>query len=147
MKLFHLSDLHIGKQLHRYNLCGEQREILHQIVEMARLERPDVVILAGDIYDGPVPSAEAVSVFDTFLTDLCGIGSQLTVLIIAGNHDSAKRFDFASSILAKHRVYIAGMPPRPQRGENSQSYALGLLRRSRFLSTSVCEAILCEKCF
>lgn len=111
MKLFHLSDLHIGKQLHRYNLCGEQREILHQIVEMARLERPDVVILAGDIYDGPVPSAEAVSVFDTFLTDLCGIGSQLTVLIIAGNHDSAKRFDFASSILAKHRVYIAGMPP------------------------------------
>lgn len=111
MKLFHLSDLHIGKQLHRYNMSAEQREILGQIVELAEREKPDVVILAGDIYDSPVPSAEAVSVFDDFLTKLCDIEPQITVLIIAGNHDSAKRLDFASSILAKHRIYIAGMPP------------------------------------
>lgn len=111
MKLFHLSDLHIGKQLHRYNMSAEQREILGQIVELAEREKPEVVILAGDIYDSPVPSAEAVSIFDDFLTELCDIEPQITVLIIAGNHDSAKRLDFASSILAKHRIHIAGMPP------------------------------------
>lgn len=114
MKLFHLSDLHIGKQLHRYNMSAEQREILGQIVALAEKEKPDAVILAGDIYDSPVPSAEAVSIFDEFLTGLCGIEPQITVLIIAGNHDSAKRLDFARNILAKHRVHIAGMPPMHQ---------------------------------
>lgn len=111
MKFFHLSDLHIGKQLHRYHMSEEQRQILHQIVGMAQEEQPDAVILAGDIYDSPVPSAEAVSIFDDFLTQLCERVPQTTIFIIAGNHDSAKRLDFASSILAKHRVYIAGMPP------------------------------------
>lgn len=111
MKLFHLSDLHIGKQLHRYNMGAEQREILKQIVMLAEAERPDAVLIAGDIYDSPVPSAEAVSIFDEFLTALCAIEPQIAVLIIAGNHDSARRIDFASSILAKHKVYIAGMPP------------------------------------
>lgn len=115
MKLFHLSDLHIGKQLHRYNMNAEQREILGQIVALAKRERPKAVILAGDIYDNPVPSAEAVSVFDDFLTELCEAEPGITVLIIAGNHDSAKRLDFASSILARHNVHIAGMPPvRPE---------------------------------
>lgn len=111
MKFFHLSDLHIGKQLHRYHMSEEQRQILYQIVGMAQEEQPDAVILAGDIYDSPVPSAEAVSIFDDFLTQLCERVPQTTIFIIAGNHDSAKRLDFASSILAKHRVYIAGMPP------------------------------------
>ena len=111
MKLFHLSDLHIGKQLHRYSMNLEQRAILAQVVELAREEKPDVVMIAGDVYDSPVPSAEAVSVFDGFLRELCEIVPQITVLIIAGNHDSAKRLDFASSILAKNKVHIVGMPP------------------------------------
>lgn len=111
MKFFHLSDLHIGKQLHHYNLCGEQRRILSQIVELAEQERPDAVVIAGDIYDVSVPSAEAVSVFDHFLTELCAIEPQIPVLFIAGNHDSAKRIDFARDILARSRLYIAGMPP------------------------------------
>ena len=111
MKLFHLSDLHIGKQLHHYNMSAEQRHILGQIVEAAKKERPDAVLIAGDIYDVPVPSAEAVSIFDEFLSSLNAITPSIPVLLIAGNHDSAKRIDFASSILAKHKVYIAGMPP------------------------------------
>lgn len=111
MKFFHLSDLHIGKQLHRYHMAEEQRAILNQIAALAREEQPDALVIAGDIYDSPVPSAEAVSVLDDFLTALSGIEPQPAVLIIAGNHDSAKRLDFASSILAKHKVHIAGMPP------------------------------------
>lgn len=111
MKFFHLSDLHIGKQLHRYNLGEEQRDIFAQIVSLAKEERPDAVLIAGDIYDSPVPSADAVSIFDEFLTELCAIEPQIAVLIIAGNHDSARRLDFASNILSKHKVYIAGLPP------------------------------------
>lgn len=111
MKFFHLSDLHIGKQLHHYNMIPEQRDILQKIVELTKREQPDAVLIAGDIYDTPVPSAEAVSVFDEFLTRLNSIEPEVTVCVIAGNHDSAKRIDFAGDILAKHRVMIAGMPP------------------------------------
>ncbi|TJX47644.1 exonuclease subunit SbcD, partial [Soehngenia saccharolytica] len=111
MKFFHLSDLHIGKQLHHYNMIAEQRDILGKIVALAEREKPDAVLIAGDVYDTPVPSAEAVSVFDEFLTALNDLEPEVTVCIIAGNHDSAKRIDFASDILAKHRVMIAGMPP------------------------------------
>lgn len=111
LKFFHLSDLHIGKQLHRYHMGAEQREILRQIVAMVREEQPEAVVIAGDIYDSPVPSAEAVSILDDFLTGLSESRPQPVVLMIAGNHDSAKRLDFASSILAKHKVHIAGMPP------------------------------------
>lgn len=111
MKFFHISDLHIGKQLHHYSMLEEQREILAQVVAYARLEQPDAVLLAGDIYDTPVPSAEAVALFDEFLTNLCAAAEKLEICIIAGNHDSAKRIDYASAILAKHRVHIAGMPP------------------------------------
>ena len=111
MKFVHLSDLHIGKQLHRYNMSEEQRSVLRQIVELSCAQQPDAVIMAGDIYDSPVPSAEAVSIFDDFLTQLCRQLPKAAIFIIAGNHDSAKRIDFASSILAKHNVFIAGMPP------------------------------------
>lgn len=112
MKLFHLSDLHIGKQLHRYHMSEEQRHILQQIICLAEKEQPDALIVAGDIYDSPMPSAEAVSIFDEFLSGLCACVPKLSVFLIAGNHDSAKRIDFASSILSKQRVYIAGMPPQ-----------------------------------
>ena len=123
MKLFHLSDLHIGKQLHHYNLAAEQREMLAQIVALAESGHPDAILIAGDIYDTPVPSAEAVSVFDAFLSALCEIEPQIAVMIIAGNHDSARRIDFASSILAKHEVYIAGLPPM-QEGETIRRVTL-----------------------
>lgn len=111
MKFLHLSDLHIGKQLHHYNMNTEQRDILQQIVQIAGREHPDAVLIAGDIYDVPVPSADAVGLFDAFLTELCAIEPELTVMLIAGNHDSARRLNYASSILARHRVHIAGLPP------------------------------------
>lgn len=111
MKFFHLSDLHIGKQLHHYNMSAEQTDILQQILEMAERELPDAVVLAGDIYDTPVPSAESVAIFDKFLTGLCAITPQITIFMIAGNHDSARRLSFANNILEKHGVYIAGLPP------------------------------------
>ena len=114
MKLFHISDLHIGKQLHFYNLRDNQIAILNQIVRMAKEQRPDVILIAGDIYDKSVPSAEAYTIFDQFLNQLSDITPPIPVLIIAGNHDSAERLNYASSFLEKHHIYISVFPPRTE---------------------------------
>ena len=111
MKFFHISDLHIGKQLHHYSLREEQRHILESIIYLAERERPDALLLAGDIYDAGVPSGEAVELFDFFLTSLCRKVPNISVFVIAGNHDSGKRISFASDILARQKVYMAGLPP------------------------------------
>lgn len=111
MNFFHLSDLHIGRQLHRYNLKEDQRVILREVVNYAKDLRPDAVVIAGDIYDKSVPSAEAVSVFDEFLTALSQITPQIPVLIISGNHDSAERLKYAAGILKDHGIYVAGSVP------------------------------------
>ncbi|UWP60709.1 exonuclease SbcCD subunit D [Ruminococcus gauvreauii] len=111
MRFFHLSDLHIGKQLHHYNLQEDQIHILRQIAEYARTERPDAVVIAGDIYDKAAPSGEAVAIFDSFLTELSRIRPQIPILIISGNHDSPKRLQFASSILRENQIYIAAAAP------------------------------------
>lgn len=111
MRFIHLSDLHIGKQLHHYSLLEEQRELLGQIVAHVKKEKPEAVLIAGDVYDTTVPSAEAITVFDDFLSELDALEQKLTICIIAGNHDSAKRLDYASQILAKNAIHIVGMPP------------------------------------
>lgn len=111
MKIFHLSDLHIGKQLYGYSLKEDQQYALNEIVNKVREEMPDVIIIAGDIYDKSVPSAEAVTLFDWFLTELSNISVAISVLIISGNHDSPERLDFASHILEKHNIHVCGMPP------------------------------------
>ena len=74
MKLIHLSDLHIGKRLNGFSLLDDQEYILDQITEIVKNQQADAVIIAGDIYDKAVPSAEAVALFDSFLsglTELC----------------------------------------------------------------------------
>lgn len=115
MKLFHISDLHIGKQLHYYNLRENQVETLSQIVLKAKAYRPDAMIIAGDIYDKSVPSAEAYTIFDQFLNELSGIEPEIPILIIAGNHDSAERLNYASTFLEKHRIYISVLPPQTEK--------------------------------
>ena len=144
MKFIHLSDLHIGKHLYHYNMKEDQEHILEEVIGYTEKLRPDAVVIAGDIYDKSVPSAEAVSVFDEFLTALNDLEPEVTVCIIAGNHDSAKRIDFASDILAKHRVMIAGMPP-VTREETIRKVSFVCIRRGMHLPASFCEAFLCEK--
>ncbi len=112
MKFFHIGDLHIGKQLHQYKLKEDQEYILNQILEYARQEKPDAVLIAGDIYDRAVPSAEAVEIFNHFLTELSELSHKTEIMIISGNHDSAERLEFASSILEKERIHIAGIVPK-----------------------------------
>lgn len=114
MKIFHLSDLHIGKQLHYYNLKENQQAILHQIVERAREYAPDAILICGDIFDKSVPSAEAYTLFDEFLNELSEYVPQTPVLMIAGNHDNAQRLNYASSFLEKHHIYVSVLPPQQE---------------------------------
>lgn len=111
MKFFHLSDLHIGKQLHHYSLLKDQEHILKEVIDYVEQLSPDVIIIAGDIYDKSVPSAEAVALFDEFLTNLADRKPSVPILIISGNHDSAQRLDYASRILERQNIYIAGTLP------------------------------------
>lgn len=114
MRFFHLSDLHIGKQLHHYNLREDQEYVLGEVISYAENLHPDAVIIAGDIYDKSVPSGEAVTVFDDFLTRLSEIEPAIPIFIISGNHDSAQRLDYASRLLGRHQIYIAGKAPEAE---------------------------------
>jgi len=114
MKIFHLSDLHIGKQLNGYSLKENQEAVLNQIVNYAASRHPDVILICGDIYDKTAPSGEAYTMFGNFLEALSGIKPEITVLIIAGNHDSPERLSYASAFLERHRIHLSVFPPRNQ---------------------------------
>lgn len=114
MRFFHLSDLHIGKQLHRYNLCRDQEHILAEVISYAEKLRPDAIVIAGDIYDKSVPSGESVRLFDDFLTCMAKLEPAIPLLIIAGNHDSAKRLDYANRLLGHYQIFISGQVPESE---------------------------------
>lgn len=106
MKFLHISDLHIGKKLREADLIQDQIYILDEIIKIVDIEKPDGILIAGDIYDRSVPPAYAVNVFDDFLTKLSI--RDVHVFIISGNHDSPERLNFGKELLGKHKVYITG---------------------------------------
>lgn len=114
MKLFHLSDLHIGLKLMNRDLREDQEFIFSQILDLARLEQPDAVLIAGDIYDKAVPSAEAVECFDHFLSGLTEAVPKASVMMISGNHDSGPRVNCFRSVLSRQNVHMIGLPPRTE---------------------------------
>lgn len=105
MKLIHLSDLHLGKRVNGFSMLDDQRYILEQILRIIDQERPDGVLIAGDVYDKSVPSAEAVSLLDDFLVRLAK--KELQVFLISGNHDSPERMAFGRRLMTDRGVYIA----------------------------------------
>lgn len=105
MRFLHLSDLHIGKRLNEFSLLEDQAYILGQILEITKSEQPNGVLIAGDVYDKAAPSAEAVGLFDDFLTRLSRSGT--AVFLISGNHDSPERIAYGSRILDRCRIYLS----------------------------------------
>ncbi|MGN0995790.1 MAG: exonuclease SbcCD subunit D [Candidatus Ventricola sp.] len=103
MRILHLSDLHLGKRIFEASLIGDQSAILRQALDMAR--SADLTVIAGDIYDRPVPPAEAVALLDGFLSAMHAQGSP--VAIVPGNHDSAERVAFGGALFDACGVYIA----------------------------------------
>lgn len=111
MKFFHLSDLHLGLRLFTRDLREDQEYILNRIVEAAEKEQPDAVVIAGDIYDKAVPSAESVELFDSFLTGLTKAAPEAAIMMISGNHDSAVRVNCFRSVLGRQGIHMIGLPP------------------------------------
>ena len=105
MRFLHLSDLHLGKRVCEFSMLEDQQFVLEQILALLDTHPVDAVLLAGDLYDKPVPPAEAVRLLDWFLTSLARRG--LPVFAISGNHDSADRVAFGSALLAGSRVYVS----------------------------------------
>lgn len=105
MKFLHLSDLHLGKRVHNFSMIEDQRYILEQVLKIIDEEEITSVIIAGDVYDKPVPSAEAVALFDEFLVQLAK--RNLHIFAISGNHDSAERIAFGGKLMRHSRVYLS----------------------------------------
>lgn len=105
MKLIHLSDFHLGKRVNEYSMLEDQEYILKSIVNIVDNEKSNGVIIAGDIYDKSVPSAEAVSLFDDFLYALAK--RKLDVFVISGNHDSPERIAFGSRIMDAGGIHLS----------------------------------------
>ena len=105
MKFVHLSDLHLGKRVNEFSMLEEQEYILTKIINAIDDEKVDGVIIAGDVYDKSVPSAEAVELFDDFLVRLAK--RNLKVFIISGNHDSAERIAFGGRLMDKSGIYLS----------------------------------------
>lgn len=107
MKFLHLSDLHLGRRLQDVSLLEDQQYILQQILDLIQDRKPDAVLIAGDIYDKAVPSAEAVRLLDWFLTELAK--HHVPVLMVSGNHDSAERLSFGAQLLCNSSVYVSSV--------------------------------------
>ena len=105
MKIIHLSDLHLGKRVNEFSMLEDQQFILTKIINIIDEQKPDGVIIAGDVYDKSVPSAEAVELFDDFLVRLSK--RDLKVFVISGNHDSAERIAFGGRLMNKSGIYMS----------------------------------------
>lgn len=105
MKLIHLADLHLGKRVNGFSMIDDQKYILAQIVGIIDAEQPQVVLIAGDVYDRSIPSEDAVDLFDDFLVKLSQRGVE--VYIISGNHDSAERVAFGGRLMDASGIHFA----------------------------------------
>ena len=105
MKFVHLSDLHLGKLVNEYSMLEDQEYILKKIINIIDDEKPEGVLIAGDVYDKSIPSAEAVQKFDDFLTSLAK--RNLQVFVISGNHDSPERMSFGSRLMDQSGIHIS----------------------------------------
>lgn len=105
MKLMHLADLHLGKRVNGFSMLEDQEYILNQILDLMEEEQPDALLMAGDVYDKPIPPAEAVNLMDRFLTSVSSRG--IPVYMISGNHDSADRVAFGHSLMERSGIHIS----------------------------------------
>ena len=108
MKLLHVADLHIGKIVNEFSMLEDQKYILEQILQTAIVQKVDAILIAGDLYDRSIPPADAVAVFDHFLTR--ALEHQIKMIMIAGNHDSQERVSFLENILQAQGLFISGVP-------------------------------------
>ena len=135
MKFIHLSDLHIGKRVNEFSMIEDQEYILKRILKIIDDEAPDGVIIAGDVYDKPVPSAEAVELFDDFIVRLSK--RDLSVYIISGNHDSPERLAFGNRLMAASNIYFSSVyNGKTERFELTDEYGTTAIHMLPFVKPS-----------
>lgn len=137
MKFLHTADLHIGKSIYECSMLEDQRHIMQEILQIAKEEEIDGMLLAGDIYDRSVPATEAVELLEWFLLEALKIAP---VFMISGNHDSAKRLSFGASLFEKNGLYIAGGTETKTvvlKGKDSETIGIHMLP---FVKPAVVEA-------
>ena len=105
MRFLHLSDLHLGKRVNEFSMLEDQAYILKEILNIIDEQKVEAVLIAGDIYDKVIPSAEAVRLLDDFLTRIAA--RELPVFLISGNHDSAERVAFGSRLMSSRQIYLS----------------------------------------
>ena len=105
MRFLHLSDLHLGKRVNEFSMLEDQAYILKEILNIIDEQKVEAVLIAGDVYDKVIPSAEAVRLLDDFLTRLAA--RELPVFLISGNHDSAERVAFGSRLMSSRQIYLS----------------------------------------
>src|SRR5487761_1469507 len=108
MRFLHTSDWHLGRSLHKADLREAQAGFLDHLVETARAERVDAVLVAGDVYDRAVPPVDAVALCEQALVRLRDAGAR--VIVISGNHDSARRLGFSSALIDAAGVHLRTRP-------------------------------------
>ena len=111
MKIYHLADLHLGKQIYGLSMLEDQKYWIDQFISYCDSKRPDVILLAGDIYDRAAPSSAAVELLDHLLSEL--FKRKIETMIIAGNHDSGQRLNYGKTLFAKNSIHIAGSVSSP----------------------------------
>ena len=111
MKFLHISDLHIGKYVNGYRMLDDQRYMLERIVEIIKEKNPDALLIAGDIYDKSLPSAEAVELFNRFMTEIAGLHGKtgLKTFVISGNHDSPERIGYFNKLIELNGIFTDGV--------------------------------------
>ncbi|MDO5853267.1 MAG: exonuclease SbcCD subunit D [Thermoplasmata archaeon] len=132
--------MHLGKRVHEYSLADDQRHILGEMAKAVESEKPDALLIAGDVYDRAVPSEEAVTMFGDFLTEISGLGCE--TYVIAGNHDSGARLDYCDSLLGRSGVHIAGsFEGRAERFERTDAYGKVIIWLLPFFKVSEVRAM------
>ena len=121
MKIFHLGDLHLGKSIYGRSMIEDQAFWIERFIELCKEKKPDVVLVAGDVYDRASPAAEAVKLLDRFITGVTDLG--IKILIVAGNHDSGEKISFAADLLKREGV--AGHFLSPISGILTEAYTQG----------------------
>lgn len=109
VKVLHTSDWHLGQTFSNYDRLDEGRHFLKQLAEIVETEQPDVMVVSGDVYNVPSPSASAVKVFTDGMLDVCGRAPQMEVFVTAGNHDSAMRLESEGELWIRHKVHMVGV--------------------------------------
>lgn len=107
MKFIHTADWHLGKLVHGVYMTNDQREVLNQFIKVVEEEKPDAIVIAGDLYDRSVPPTEAVELLDEVLFKL-NVELGTPIVAISGNHDSAERLSFGSSWYRNSKFYLTG---------------------------------------